>query len=86
MQALPMNIYFLRINATFADFVSSPPFYTFAMFSSLVHLRTQAHTPLGGEDMTWINGGVCLFAEKLHEPITHKEEASLPNQSASFEM
>ena len=61
LQALSMLIYFVRINATFADFVSSSPLYTFAMFSSLVHLRTQAHTPLGGEDMTWINGVfVCL--------------------------
>ena len=73
-----MFIYFVRINASFADFVSYSPLYTFAMFSRLVHLRTQAHTPLGGEDMTWINGGVCLFAEKFHEPIAHKERASLP--------
>ena len=34
--------------------------------------------------MTWINGGVCLFAEKFHEPITHKEEASLPEPRCIF--
>ena len=63
-------IYFVRINATFADFVSSYPLYAFAMFSRLVHLRTQAHTiRRGGHDLDkWRCLSVCRKVPWTHRP------------------
>ena len=79
MQALSMLIYFVRINATFAEFVSFSPFYAFAMFSRLVHLRTHTHTiraktkkhtiRRGGHDLDkWRCLSVCRKVPWAHHP------------------